>query len=86
MPGVEGGKEGDCQEGYSFQRAEHESAERVIFFFIFFFNITEHRDVLKTTTDETSLLQACVYFINQAARSHYFLTEKLPAETAVMLF
>lgn len=27
MPGVEGGKEGDCQEGYSFQRAEHESAE-----------------------------------------------------------
>lgn len=83
MPGVEGGKEGDCQEGYSFQRAEHESAERVIYLFI---NITEHRDVLKTTTDETSLLQACVYFINQAARSHYFLTEKLPAKTAVMLF
>lgn len=71
MPGVEGGKEGDCQDSYSFQRAEHESAERVIFFF---FNITEHSDALKATADETSLLPACVCFINQAARARYFLT------------
>lgn len=33
MPGVEDGKEGDCQDSYSFQRAEHESAERVMIFF-----------------------------------------------------
>jgi len=65
-------------------RKQSMSQQRVRIFF--FFNITECSGALKTTTDETSLLQACVCFINQATRSHYFLTEKLPAKTAVMLF
>lgn len=56
------------------------------FGFCFFFNITEHSGALKSTTDETSLLQASVCFINQAAKSHHFLTEKLPAKTAVIFF
>lgn len=69
MPGAEGGKEGGCQEGCTFQRAERESAEWVLYIYI-----TEYSDALKTTTEEASSLQPCVCFINQAARSHYFLT------------
>lgn len=42
-------------------------------FYIYIY-ITEYSDALKTTTEEASSLQPCVCFINQAARSHYFLT------------
>lgn len=34
MPGAEGGKEGGCQEGCTFQRAERESAEWVLYIYI----------------------------------------------------
>lgn len=65
---------------------EQSMSQQSVWGVIFTFNITEHIDALKTTTDETSLHQACVCFITQAARSLSFLTRKLPAKAAVMPF
>lgn len=40
------------------------------------FNITEHSDALKTTTDETSLLQVGVCFINQSGSKTSLLLDR----------
>lgn len=73
-----GGEEGDCQEAAVSR--EQSMSQQSIFFKIYILQST----VMPWRPQQMKPLY-CVCFINQAARSHYFLTEELPAKTAGIL-